>query len=108
MDYTYEITPRPRELGGGWKLRMLEDGQEVGGGVFPAVVDEVAGITWWNTMREEERAWHLQQCAPSVATVANAYAAFLLVEAYNDAERTAAEWLATRELDGSNGISNHN
>lgn len=108
MEYTYEITPRPRALGGGWKLSMLEDDQEVGGGVFPATVDEAAGIAWWNSMREDERAWHLQQCAPNVATVANAYAAFLLVEAYNDAERTAAEWLATRELDSSNGISNHN
>lgn len=108
MKYTYEIMPRAREVGGGWKLRMLEDGKEVGGGVFPAVVDEVAGIAWWNGMREEERAWHLQQCAPNVATAANAYAAFLLVEAYNDAERTATDWLSTRNLDESNETSNHN
>ena len=33
--YTYEILPRPAELGGGWKLRLLERGEEVGGGVFP-------------------------------------------------------------------------
>lgn len=107
MEYTYEITPRARELGGGWKLRMLEDGQEVGGGVFPAVVDEVAGIAWWNGMREDERAWHLQQCAPSVATVANAYAAFLLVEAYNDAERTASDWLATRDPGANTELKEH-
>ena len=31
----YEITPRPAELGGGWRLRLFEDGEEVGGGVFP-------------------------------------------------------------------------
>jgi hypothetical protein len=37
MKYSYEITPRPVELGGGWRLRLLEDGQEVGGGVFPPV-----------------------------------------------------------------------
>ncbi|MET3133582.1 hypothetical protein AAKU55_003872 [Oxalobacteraceae bacterium GrIS 1.11] len=37
MDYSYEITPRPVELGGGWRLRLLEDGVEVGGGVFPPV-----------------------------------------------------------------------
>jgi hypothetical protein len=37
MDYSYEITPRPVALGGGWRLRLLEDGQEVGGGVFPPV-----------------------------------------------------------------------
>lgn len=28
MKYSYEINPRPAELGGGWRLRMLEDGEE--------------------------------------------------------------------------------
>lgn len=37
MPFSYEITPRPDELGGGWRLRLLEDGVEVGGGVFPPV-----------------------------------------------------------------------
>jgi len=37
MKYSYEINPRPAELGGGWRLRLLEYEQEVGGGVFPAV-----------------------------------------------------------------------
>lgn len=36
MTYSYEITPRPAKLGGGWRLRLLEDDQEVGGGVFPS------------------------------------------------------------------------
>jgi hypothetical protein len=35
MQFTYEILPRPVELGGGWRLRLLEDDVEVGGGVFP-------------------------------------------------------------------------
>ena len=35
MQFSHEITPRPVELGGGWRLRLLEDGVEVGGGVFP-------------------------------------------------------------------------
>jgi hypothetical protein len=35
MKFSYEITPRPDNLGGGWRLRLLEDGVEVGGGVFP-------------------------------------------------------------------------
>lgn len=35
MQFSYEILPRPVELGGGWRLRLLEDGEEVGGGVFP-------------------------------------------------------------------------
>ena len=33
--YSYEILPRPVELGGGWRLRLLEGDVEVGGGVFP-------------------------------------------------------------------------
>jgi hypothetical protein len=35
IEYTYEIEPRPESLGGGWRLRLLEDDEEVGGGVFP-------------------------------------------------------------------------
>jgi hypothetical protein len=35
IEYTYEIEPRPESLGGGWRLRLLEDAEEVGGGVFP-------------------------------------------------------------------------
>ncbi|MEW6019590.1 MAG: hypothetical protein AB1760_16135 [Pseudomonadota bacterium] len=33
--YAYEIEARDSALGGGWRLRLLEDGEEVGGGVFP-------------------------------------------------------------------------
>jgi hypothetical protein len=39
MDYSYEILPRPAELGGGWRLRLLENNEEVGGGVFPPQTD---------------------------------------------------------------------
>lgn len=35
MIYSYEILPRPVDLGGGWRLRLLEGDIEVGGGVFP-------------------------------------------------------------------------
>ena len=37
MNRTYQIDPRPPELGGGWTLKLLEDGEEMGGGVFPPV-----------------------------------------------------------------------
>ncbi len=37
--YTYAIDPRPPDLGGGWRLRLLQDGAEVGGGVFPPADD---------------------------------------------------------------------
>lgn len=33
--YHYQIDPRPADLGGGWRLRLLEGNEEVGGGVFP-------------------------------------------------------------------------
>ena len=36
MIHTFEITPRSLSVGGGWKMQLFEDGQEVGGGVFPA------------------------------------------------------------------------
>ena len=56
MQYSYEITPRPTELGGGWRLRLLEDGEEVGGRVFPvAPADPRQGMAWWNAMAEAER-----------------------------------------------------
>jgi hypothetical protein len=37
MKFSYEILPRPDHLGGGWRLRLLEDGHETGGRVFPPV-----------------------------------------------------------------------
>jgi hypothetical protein len=37
VNYSYEILPRPVDLGSGWRLRLLEDGTEIGGGVFPPV-----------------------------------------------------------------------
>lgn len=39
MERSYEIVPRPAAVGGGWKLVLLEDGEEAGGGVFPAAED---------------------------------------------------------------------
>lgn len=37
MEFSYEITLRPDALGGGWRLSLLENGEETGGGVFPPV-----------------------------------------------------------------------
>jgi hypothetical protein len=33
--YRYQVTVRSAAVGGGWKLQLLEDDVEVGGGVFP-------------------------------------------------------------------------
>jgi hypothetical protein len=38
-NYSYELTPQPSELGGGWLLRMLADNEELGRRIFPPVVD---------------------------------------------------------------------
>jgi len=35
MTRGFEIKPWPADLGGGWRLFLFEDGEEVGGGVFP-------------------------------------------------------------------------
>ena len=34
-EHSYQIDPRPLELGGGWRQRRIGDGEEVGGGVVP-------------------------------------------------------------------------
>jgi hypothetical protein len=39
MTKSYEIAPRLPELGGGWNLRLLEDGEEMGGGYFLPIPD---------------------------------------------------------------------
>lgn len=35
MHHSFEISERPASVGGGWRMQLLEDGEEVGGGVFP-------------------------------------------------------------------------
>ena len=35
QDYSYELLPYPADNGGGWLLRLLLDGQELGQRVFP-------------------------------------------------------------------------
>jgi len=95
MAYTYEINPRSAALGGGWQVRLLDDGEEVGGGVFPVVVEEVAGIVWWNGLDDAERIRWLKE-AEGLSTAASAYAAYLRAQAYIDAEETAIEWLTSR------------
>ncbi len=67
MQFSYEITPRPDSLGGGWRLRLLEDGVEVGGGVFPPVTADF----------DDEKA--------------------ALQAAFDDAESEAYAWLDSRE-----------
>lgn len=37
----YTIDRRPQSAGGGWRVRLIEDGLEVGGGVFPEDYEDV-------------------------------------------------------------------
>jgi len=36
-NYSYQIDPRSVEVGGGWRLLLLENGEEVGSGIFPPI-----------------------------------------------------------------------
>ena len=94
MKHSYEINPRPVELGGGWQLRLLENGEEAGGSVFPILDDPHAGMSWWNECSEQERTHWLMMAAS--ARPADAYHAYLLAEAHNDAQDEAESWITTR------------
>jgi len=92
MRYTYEITPRPESHGGGWRLRLHADGEEVGGDVFharEAAADVVAA--WWATLTDDERLAWLDRSAGG--TPGQAYRAFVRAAAYDAAERAARRWL---------------
>ena len=85
MKYSYEIKASNAELGIGWTLILLEDGQEVGGGVFIVPQeDPQVGMDWWNALSEERRAHWLMMSASAIPAAARH--AYLLAEAYNDAQ----------------------
>jgi hypothetical protein len=45
-NHGYEITPRPSDLGGGWKLRLLEGDTELGGGVSRPMPTQIHRPAW--------------------------------------------------------------
>lgn len=93
--YDYEISPLSTDASvAGWRLRLLRDGVAVGGDVFPIAIEEGAFLPWWKSRTEEERMQWLMRGATSSA--AEAYLVHLLDEAWNDATRTAGEWLDSR------------
>ena len=53
----YLINPRPVELGGGWILKLYEDGEEMGGGVFPLVTTSADA---YSDATEEGQNWTCQ------------------------------------------------
>ncbi len=52
-NYSYKLTERPPELGGGWRLRLFENKTEVGGGVFEHCKD-AEGIDWAKREAEQD------------------------------------------------------
>jgi hypothetical protein len=97
----YDIDPRPAELGGGWRARLMDGAKEVGGGVFPPREStEAEAAAWWDGLRDTERAWWIENHAQhfqGMATAAAAYAAFLRQEAYDQAANFAMEWLESQD-----------
>ncbi|MGL4941373.1 MAG: hypothetical protein ACRC44_08525 [Bifidobacterium asteroides] len=96
-DQRYEIEPRPAELGGGDRLRLIEDDEEVGGGVFPADpdADPHAGVRRWNDLEEAERRRWMQRAGDTGRAV-DAYAQYLIGAAHDDAVAEGESWLASR------------
>ena len=94
--YSYTIVPRPSTLGGGWKLALLANGEEVGGGVFPLPAEDPhSGMEWWNGLAEPQRAHWLMMAAS--AAPADARSAFLLAEEYDNAREEVEAWLQSRD-----------
>lgn len=55
---SYKITPRAPDLGGGWRLALLEDDEEMGGGIFPVeTVDAFLLAAAYDDALEEGEAW---------------------------------------------------
>jgi hypothetical protein len=67
-DYSYEIESRPDKLCGGWRLRLFEKGEEVGGGVFPLleypsdVEDDASWLAYANAEAEASAWLGSRQC----------------------------------------------
>lgn len=90
---SYEIVPRPADLGGGWKLTLLEDGQEAGGGVFPVPKEDPQdGIDWWNRLSKEDQGHWIMMAVSPIPAVARL--AYRLAEAYADARQEGENWVS--------------
>ncbi len=92
--YGYEIHPRRPESGGGWQLRLLRDGEELGGGVFPAdpTVEPQQGRDWFNALSVTEQAQWLVKA--NSARPVDAYGAYLSSQAFLEAQEEGENWVA--------------
>jgi len=70
----------PVELGGGWRVRLLEDSEELDIGVLPVEIHNAdAGMTWRIECTEQERADRLIMATRAMP--ADAYRSFMLADA---------------------------
>lgn len=92
--YDFQILPRQADLGGGWRLCLLKDGVEAGGGVFPVEQDETGSAAWWKSLGDDETALWLARA--TVPTSAGAYLAYRTDQAWHDAAQEAGDWLDSR------------
>lgn len=54
MKYSYEINPHPAELGGGWRLRLIEDGHETTKEALQAAFEDAEATAYgWLDSREQ-------------------------------------------------------
>ena len=92
---TYTIAPRPAHLGGGWKLRLLVDGEEAGGGVFPidGDADDVAAMEWWWDGLDEAARQHWMRHAGETGNPVEAYRGYLTEQARERAEDEGESWV---------------
>lgn len=90
---SFTIEPRAANVGGGWKLRLLSDGEEAGGGVFPVDPNEdpEEGAAWWNGLPEDERVQWMAK-AGNTGRVVDAYGAYITHESWLDAEQEGHDW----------------
>lgn len=91
---TFVIEPRDERIGGGWKVRLLLDGEESGDRVFP--IDpgrdpERGGMVWWNALPVEERVCWMAK-GGNTGRVVDAYRAYLTFLARLDADEEGFLW----------------
>ena len=95
MGRSYEIRSRPVNSGGGWILKLSENGRGAGESVFPVREEDAgAGMAWWNGLTEERRAHWLMMAASAIPAAARH--AYLLAEAYNDALDKGEAWVEAK------------
>ncbi|QBE66426.1 hypothetical protein [Pseudoduganella lutea] len=92
MKFACQINSFPKNLGNGWDLRILNDGEEVWHERFwvpEPSLDEL--MTWWTSLGSAERAFWRDQSAHH--RPAGAYRLHMMEDAFVQAVAVARKWL---------------